>query len=83
MRLAEKFNLSPEVFSFNNALGWCPDCKGRGTTKNVECKKCKGRRYNQEVEQYKIELLDQPHSISDINNLSIESILFPSRSITY
>ncbi|MGF6951849.1 excinuclease UvrABC ATPase subunit [Neobacillus sp. B4I6] len=73
--LAEKYNLSPEVFSFNNALGWCPECKGRGTTKNVECKKCKGKRYNQEVEQYKIELFDQPHSISDINNLSIESIL--------
>jgi excinuclease UvrABC ATPase subunit len=73
--LAEKYNLSPEVFSFNNALGWCPDCKGRGTTKNVECPKCKGRRYNQEVEQYKLELFEQPHSISDINNLSIESIL--------
>lgn len=74
-RLAEKFNLSPEVFSFNNALGWCPECKGRGTTKNIECKKCKGRRYNQEVEQYKMVLLDNPHSISDINNLSIETIL--------
>jgi excinuclease UvrABC ATPase subunit len=73
--LAEKYNLSPEVFSFNNPLGWCPDCKGRGTTKNVECKKCKGKRYNQEVEQYSIELFDQPHRISDINNLSMESIL--------
>ncbi|NHN32207.1 ATP-binding cassette domain-containing protein [Paenibacillus agricola] len=74
-RLAEKFNISPEVFSFNNALGWCPDCKGRSMTQNVDCPKCKGRRYNQEVEQYKMELWNQPHSISDINNLSIESIL--------
>jgi excinuclease UvrABC ATPase subunit len=73
--LAEKFNLSPETFSFNNALGWCPECKGRGTTKNVECKKCHGLRYSQDVEQYKLELLGQPHSISDINNLSIETIL--------
>ncbi|MES1041766.1 ATP-binding cassette domain-containing protein [Peribacillus simplex] len=73
--LAEKFNLSPEVFSFNNALGWCPACKGRGTTKNVECPKCEGKRYNPEVEQYTIELLDRPHTISDINNLSIETIL--------
>ncbi|MEK3886355.1 ATP-binding cassette domain-containing protein [Bacillus sp. FSL K6-3431] len=73
-RLAENFHLSPEVFSFNNELGWCPKCKGRGTTKNVECKKCEGRRYNPEVEQYKIELWNQTHSISDINNLSIESI---------
>ncbi|MCM3654879.1 ATP-binding cassette domain-containing protein [Metabacillus litoralis] len=73
--LAEKFNLSPEVFSFNNALGWCPGCKGRGTTKNVECKKCGGKRFNQEVEQYTIELFNQPHTISDINNLSVESIL--------
>ena len=73
--LAEKYNLSPEVFSFNNELGWCPACKGRGTTKNVECKKCEGKRYNQDVEQYTIELFDQPHSISDINDLSIETIL--------
>ena len=73
--LAEQFNLSPEVFSFNNALGWCPDCKGRGTTKNVECKKCKGSRYNEEVEQYTIELFEKPYRMSDINNLSIESIL--------
>lgn len=75
VRLAEKFNLSPEVFSFNNELGWCRDCKGRGTTKNVECKKCKGSRYNQEVEQYTIELLGKPHSISELNDLSIETIL--------
>ena len=73
--LAEKHHLSPEVFSFNNELGWCPGCKGRGTTKNVECKKCEGRRYSTEVEQYTIDLWNQPHSISDINNLSIESIL--------
>ncbi|MGM1049063.1 MAG: ATP-binding cassette domain-containing protein [Bacillota bacterium] len=72
--LAEKYNLSPEVFSFNNELGWCPACKGRGTTKNVECKKCEGKRYNQEVEQYKIDLFDRAHSISDINDLSIETI---------
>ncbi|CRK83209.1 ATP-binding cassette domain-containing protein [Neobacillus massiliamazoniensis] len=73
-RLAENFHLSPEVFSFNNALGWCPECKGRGTTKNVECKKCEGRRYSPEVEQKRIELLNQPHSISDINNLSVEAV---------
>jgi excinuclease UvrABC ATPase subunit len=72
--IAEKYNLSPEVFSFNNPLGWCPDCKGRGTTKNVECQTCKGKRYNQEVEQHTIELFGKPHTISDINNLSIESI---------
>ncbi|CAH2717449.1 UvrABC system protein A [Neobacillus rhizosphaerae] len=74
VQLAENFHLSPEVFSFNNELGWCPVCKGRGTTKNVECKKCEGRRYNPEVEQKRIELWNQPHSISDINNLSVESI---------
>ncbi|WP_088041525.1 ATP-binding cassette domain-containing protein [Bacillus sp. EAC] len=72
--LAEKFNLSPEVFSFNNPLGWCPDCKGRGYTKNVECPKCNGQRYNQEVLHYTIDLFDKPYTISDINNLSIESI---------
>lgn len=80
-KLAEKFNLSPEVFSFNNALGWCPDCKGRGTTKNVECKKCEGRRYSLDVEEKKIDLLGKPHTISDINNLSVESILSLSEEL--
>lgn len=74
-KLAGKYNLSPEVFSFNNQLGWCPVCKGRGTTKNIECKKCEGRRYSKEIEQYTIELFDKPHTISDINDLSVESIL--------
>ncbi|TKI96395.1 ATP-binding cassette domain-containing protein, partial [Bacillus cereus] len=74
-KLAEVFNLSPEVFSFNNQLGWCTGCKGRGTTKNVECKKCKGKRYSEEIEQYEIDLLEKPHSISNINDLSVESIL--------
>ncbi|MCM3710148.1 ATP-binding cassette domain-containing protein [Sporosarcina luteola] len=73
--LADKFNLSPETFSFNNELGWCPKCKGRGSTSNVECKTCGGKRYNKEVEQYTIELFNQPHTISDINNLSVENIL--------
>lgn len=73
--LAEKFNLSPEVFSFNNELGWCPKCKGRGSTSNVECKSCEGKRYNPKVEQYTIDLFDRPHTISNINNLSVESIL--------
>ena len=73
--IAEQFKLSPEVFSFNNALGWCPDCKGRSMTQNVDCPKCKGRRYNPEVEQHKMELINLPHSISDINNLSMETIL--------
>ncbi|WP_107926014.1 ATP-binding cassette domain-containing protein [Lysinibacillus parviboronicapiens] len=73
-RLADEFHLSPEVFSFNNALGWCPACKGRGTTKNVECKKCEGKRYNLEVEQHKLELRNERYSISAINNLSMETI---------
>lgn len=74
-KLAEVFNLSPEVFSFNNQLGWCATCKGRGTTKNIECKKCKGKRFSEEVEQHSIELFAKPHTISDINDLSVESIL--------
>lgn len=75
VHMAEKFKLSPEVFSFNNALGWCPKCKGRGTNKNIECKTCEGKRYNPNVLEHTIELFGQPHSIADINNLSIESIL--------
>ncbi len=74
-RLADKFTLSPEVFSFNNELGWCPKCKGRGSTSNVECKTCGGKRYSPDVEQYTFDLFDKPHSISDINDLSVESIL--------
>ena len=74
-KLAKVFNLSPEVFSFNNQLGWCAGCKGRGTTKNIECKKCKGKRFSEEVEQHSIDLFAKPHTISDINDLSVESIL--------
>ncbi|MBT2579043.1 ATP-binding cassette domain-containing protein [Bacillus sp. ISL-8] len=74
-KLAEEFNLSPEVFSFNNQLGWCAGCKGRGTAKNIECEKCKGKRYSEEVEQRTIELFAKSHTISDINDLSVESIL--------
>ncbi|WP_028776555.1 ATP-binding cassette domain-containing protein [Shimazuella kribbensis] len=81
VRLAEKYDLSPEVFSFNNELGWCPKCKGRGTNKNVECPKCNGRRFNEEVEQYTIDLFGKPHSISEINNLSMESILLLSEEL--
>ena len=58
VRLAEEFNLSPEVFSFNNELGWCSACKGRGTTKNIECKKCQGKRYNTEVERKKNRIIE-------------------------
>ena len=72
---AGKFDLSPEAFSFNNELGWCSSCKGRGTTKNIECKKCEGKRYSSEILQKRIELLDHSHSIADINDLSIEIIL--------
>lgn len=73
-RLAEEFYLSPEVFSFNNALGWCPACKGRGTTKNVECKKCQGKRYSEEVEQHQLTVRERPYSISDIHQLSVKTI---------
>ncbi|WP_445477206.1 ATP-binding cassette domain-containing protein [Lysinibacillus irui] len=81
-RLAEEFQLSPEVFSFNNALGWCPACKGRGTTKNVECKKCQGKRYSPEVEQHRLTLWNEPYSISDIHNLSIETIYSLANELT-
>ncbi|MGE7666931.1 ATP-binding cassette domain-containing protein [Ureibacillus composti] len=74
-RLADEHDLSPEVFSFNNAMGWCPKCKGRGTIKNVECATCEGKRYSEEVLQYTLDLFGQPHTIADINNLSVETIL--------
>jgi excinuclease UvrABC ATPase subunit len=80
-RLAELNHLSPEVFSFNNELGWCTACKGRGTTKNTECKKCKGKRYKEEITQYTIELYNQPYRITDINELSIEAILSQAEAL--
>ena len=54
--------------------GGARKCKGRGNTRNIECKKCEGKRYNPEVEQHQMDLWNEPYSISDINNLSIESI---------
>ncbi|MFF2447029.1 ATP-binding cassette domain-containing protein [Neobacillus sp. NPDC058068] len=81
VRLAKEYNLSPEVFSFNNELGWCPKCKGRGTNSNVECPKCHGKRYNEETLQYTIDLFGKPHSISDMNNLNMETILSLSEDL--
>ena len=70
--------LSPEVFSFNNELGWCPKCKGRGTTKNVECKKCEGRRYNPEVQQNKDQNYGMSHIVFPISTIEhrIDSFSF-------
>ena len=81
VRIAEKYNLSPEVFSFNNELGWCPKCKGRGSNQNVQCTKCNGNRYNEKTQQYTYDLFGSPHSISDINNLSMETILSLSEEL--
>ncbi|ETI68771.1 ATP-binding cassette domain-containing protein [Neobacillus vireti] len=81
VRLAKEYNLSPEVFSFNNELGWCPKCKGRGTNSNVECSKCHGKRYNEETLQYTIDLFGKPHSIADMNNLNMETILSLSEDL--
>ncbi|SOC35489.1 ATP-binding cassette domain-containing protein [Ureibacillus acetophenoni] len=80
-KIAQQYNLSPEVFSFNNELGWCPKCKGRGTNSNKECTKCNGLRYNEETLQYTLNLLDKPHNIADINNLSIEKVLSLSEQL--
>ena len=82
-RLAEKFHLSPEVFSFNNALGWCPSVKDAVPPKMSNVKIVRAGVLVEEVEQYKIELFDQPHTISDINNLSMEIDSFTSRRFTY
>ena len=37
--------------------------------------KCKGKRYSEEIEQHTIDLFTKPHTISNINDLSVESIL--------
>lgn len=53
---------------------WCPHCKGRGSTANVECKSCGGTRYNDEILEYKLDLLGNPHSIVDIGRMPLSEL---------
>jgi excinuclease ABC subunit A len=39
---------SPQLFSFNNALGACPDCSGLGVVADEVCPSCKGARLRPE-----------------------------------
>lgn len=63
-------------FSFNNASGQCPECKGQGILKiemnflpdmHVHCEACKGRRFTDETQ----EVLLRGKSISDCLEMTI------------
>ena len=73
--LAEKYNLSPEVFSFNNELGWCPKCKGRGRTIMLNVKRVMVNVIIKKLCNIQLIYLINRIRISDINNLSVETIL--------
>lgn len=67
---------TPSRFSFNNADGQCPECKGNGRIKLemdflpttlVPCESCHGNRYNQPT----LEILYNGNTISDVLNMNI------------
>lgn len=77
---AKKRGYKISRFSFNVSGGRCEECKGQGKTKiemhflpdvYVECKVCKGRRYNKETLEVKFKGL----SIGDVLNLTVDQAL--------
>ncbi len=78
---ARKYNLSPEVFSFNNELGWCPKCKGRGTNKNITCETCSGSRFNEKVLEYYLTIDGEQWNIADLHHISVEKCLEMSEAL--
>lgn len=73
-RFAQEHGKTPEFFSFNNSIMWCPHCKGRGSTANVECKACGGTRYNDEILGYKLDLFGFPRSIVDMGRMPLSEL---------
>ena len=74
-RFAQEHGKTSEFFSFNNSIMWCSCCKGRGSTANVECKVCEGRRYNDEIQGYKLDLSGSPYNIVDIHRMPISELV--------
>ncbi len=79
--IARKYNVSPEVFSFNNELGWCPKCKGRGTNKNIVCEACNGTRFSEKVLQYHLTIDEAEWTIADLHHMSVEKVLEMSEAL--
>ncbi|MBC1936924.1 excinuclease ABC subunit UvrA [Listeria grandensis] len=84
----EANGVSPSMFSYNSK-GACPDCKGLGVISmdlafmeaiRTPCEACGGKRFQEEVLQYKIE----NKSISDVLEMSVVEALafFDSKKIT-
>ncbi len=66
----------PGRFSFNSALGRCPDCEGKGVIElemnflpaaQVRCERCGGKRFNPET----LDVTWQGKSIADVLDLSV------------
>ncbi|MBA4687386.1 MAG: SAM-dependent methyltransferase [Candidatus Galacturonibacter soehngenii] len=75
---AINLNLTESAFSFNAALGQCPNCHGEGqiTPKFMDdilltCPVCKGRRYKKNV----LDIRYQKKNISDVLQLSVKEAL--------
>lgn len=71
---ADFFGKTTEFFSFNNSINWCNKCKGKGVIAGAECKYCFGSRYDKDITKFKINILGLEYNITDINNMSVESI---------
>ena len=73
-RFANEHGKTSEFFSFNNSIMWCPHCKGRGSTANVECKFCGGTRYNTEITEFTLNLHGTLCSIIDVNRMTVSKL---------
>lgn len=78
---AEYNHKTPEIFSFYNEEGQCPNCKGRGkitheidfgrTKIDVICDACNGKRFSETTLLYKF----KDFSIFDIMNFTIDTLI--------
>ena len=74
-RFAHEARTSSEYFSFNLPLGWCPQCKGRGSYNRVLCTACSGRRYSEAALKYRLSVGGTPLDIAAANALTAENIV--------
>lgn len=78
---AKESNVDENYFNFNNDLGQCPICKGKGrlvyeldfgkTKIDVKCEDCKGKRYNSEALAFRYKGMN----IYDVLNLTIDTLI--------
>lgn len=79
--LGNRFDINPDLLTFNSDIGKCPNCDGKGTVKflfdfgkevDVLCDECNGKRYSEKSLSYK---LIKNKDIYEILNTTIDVML--------